>query len=601
MTLISSIWRSRSQKRLGEHLCEKYSGILLDNDAVIRAGIFGDFECVWRLKVSHKVLHTLLFGVSDKFPFEIPSVLVEEPSALYLKIPHVEEDGRVCVFPSVASCDIAHIEDVADEVIAKAIETIEDGISGVNKGDFIREIESYWKSTSNIRSHPIWFIGRPTAPSRTLFGISLGGFSVFGDSAMEVCKWVENLRGDRQTKTVVKRGFFLHTTDTIYPDSFFRSNEDFLRYVEIHHSQQLTQISSLLTRATKKIDGIVALATSNGTALLGTSLQNLTVKNDRNYLPSPSMQRFQGFRDGKVPPFVFARRFGKEPCIRSVVHRAYPEWIHTRGGGLGMSLLDSKSATLIGGGSLGSEVAQMLCNAGLGNLTILDFDVLSLDNIGRHLLGAREVGKNKAIAIRDHLRGQFPHCNIEAVKMKWQDYLDERGVELFFKTDLIISLTGEWPSDASLNMEIRSREAPPTIFGWTEPHGCAGHALLIATRGGCLACGRNTFGEVNHRVTNWSSSQMRSVPACGGFYQPYGAVETGPIKSMIASLALECLQKRPLTSQLRTWLGSAERIKELGGQVSQEWLPHFANSAVIGQTIVSPWPANIHCPQCTSK
>lgn len=600
MTLISSIWRANSQVRLGEYLCAKYSATLLDNDAVIRSGIFGDFEAVWRLVVHDSGVPSLLLGVSARFPFEPPSILIEKADELFLKIPHIESDGRVCVFPSTATGDVVHIEEVADEVIAKAIATLNSGISGANKNDFIVEIESYWKSSGDGNAQQLWFIGKPTAPSRIIFGISLGRVSIFGDSSTQVRTWVENLRGKDQTKVVIQRGFFLHTTDDIYPDSFFRTNGDVLRYVDRYHNQELSTIASLLTHKTRRIDGIVALVTDNGTALLGTSLQNLVVKNDHNFLPTPHIQRFQGFRDGKVPALVFEQRFGKDPCIRSTVHRAYPEWIHSRGGGLGMSVLASKSAILIGGGALGSEVAQMLCNAGLGKLTILDFDVLSLDNIGRHLLGAREVGKNKAVALSDHLQGQFPHCNIAAFENRWQDFVEEHGIEGLFHTDLVISLTGDWPSDASLNMEIRCREAPPIIFGWTEPHGCAGHALLVGARGGCLACGRDPFGEVNHRVTKWTTSQLRSVPACGGFYQPYGAVETGPIKSMIASLALDCLQKAPLRSELRTWLSSRERITDLGGGISEEWLPYFVDETRIGQTVSRPWTSNPACSQCAS-
>lgn len=600
MTLISSRWRAKSQARLGEYLCTKYSATLLDNDAVIRSGIFGDFESVWRLDVTDCGVSSLLLGVSARFPFDPPSILIEKADQLFLRIPHIEADGRVCVFPSTASGDIVHIEEVADEVIAKAVATINNGISGANKGDFVIEIESYWNASGDGNAQQIWFIGKPAAPSRVIFGITLGRVSIFGDSSTQVRKWVENFRGKDQSKVVIQRGFFLHATDDIYPESFFRTNGDVLRYVERHHNQELPSIASMLTRKTRRIEGIVALGTGNGTALLGASLQNLVVKNELNFLPTPSIQRFQGFRDGKVPALVFEQRFGKDPCIRSTVHRAYPEWIHSRGGGVGMSVLASKSATLIGGGALGSEVAQMLCNAGLGNLTILDFDILSLDNIGRHLLGAREVGKNKAVALSEHLRGQFPHCSIVGYEQRWQDFVEEHGIDRLFHTDLVISLTGDWPSDASLNMEIRGRDAPLTIFGWTEPHGCAGHALLVGARGGCLACGRDLFGEVNHRVTKWTTSQLRSVPACGGFYQPYGAVETGPIKSMIASLALDCLQKVPLRSELRTWLSSTERITDLGGEITGEWLPYFTDPSRIGQTVSRPWTSNLACPQCAS-
>ena len=263
-----------------------------------------------------------------------------------------------------------------------------------------------------------------------------------------------------------------------------------------------------------------------------------------------------------------------------------------------MTSITEKTVCLIGGGSLGSEVAQLLINAGVQKLMIFDPETLSIDNIGRHLLGSREVGRNKAEALRDHLTGQFPHVKITAIPKNWQDFMEEADAQLLLNADLLISLTGEWPSDCQLNSEIRARGLPPLIFGWTEPHGYAGHALYVGIRGGCLACGRDAFGQVLDPVTKWKDDQLQANPACGGFFQPYGAIETGPIKSVIAGMAIDALINKSRDSELRSWLGSRELIEALGGTVNAAWEPFFTDPEILGRIVKKPWTINEQCPLC---
>lgn len=253
---------------------------------------------------------------------------------------------------------------------------------------------------------------------------------------------------------------------------------------------------------------------------------------------------------------------------------------------------------IIGCGALGAEVAQILANAGVGTLRLIDEDPLTFDNIGRHLLGAAEVGKGKAIALMEHLQRQFPHLDCEAIPGNWEA-IAERDAKLLRNHDLIISATGEWSSDSNLNIFAKSAAKPPVLFGWTEPHAVAGHALLVATRGGCFACGRDNTGDVTFRVTDWPGDTLKPTPACGGFYQPYGAAETGAIKSMIASLAIASLLGTVSRSQLRSWIGDLDEIKRLGGTIAEDWRERI-DPRLIGQMHSREWEPNSRCPQCNA-
>jgi hypothetical protein len=214
------------------------------------------------------------------------------------------------------------------------------------------------------------------------------------------------------------------------------------------------------------------------------------------------------------------------------------------------------------------------------------------------LLGAGDVGKLKSVALAEHLQRQFLHLDCKAILGKWEA-IAETDPKLLRDHDLIISATGEWSSDSNLNIFANSAAKPPVLFGWTEPHGIAGHALLVETRGGCFACGRDNAGEVTFRVTDWPEGTLQRVPACGGFFQPYGAAEIAPIKSMIASLAIASLLGKVSRSQLRTWIGALDEIKRLGGTITEEWRD-VMDLRLIGQMHSREWEPNPGCPQCNA-
>lgn len=597
MTLVSNAWRDQALDAVETHLTAGYGAEELSADELVRAGLFGDFDRAWRIK-SDADLPNLILGTELDFPAVPPRIAVEDGEQWHLRIPHIESNGCVCLFPGQTSADQSNIGEVIDSVVARAVRTIRDGISGVNRGDFLTEVESYWKPDPDQKHSRIFFIGNPAPPSRLVWSASVGRTVLVGDSKRQCIDWLENFHRGAKFRQQIENSLLLHTARGIYPDGYFESSGDLIRYVEIHHPDQLNNLASLVTRSSRHPKVFLAMESGNGTALLAGFLTwkgPIVAPRSAPYIPQTGLMN--GFRNGKVSAPALVGKFREGKFSRTPVFRAYPEWIHTRGGAAGIANLVDKSVVLIGAGSLGADVAQLLSNAGLQKLTIVDNDLLSMDNIGRHLLGAREVGMDKSVALRKHLLGQFPHVRINSYTKKWEALLDEDDFPLF-KSDLIISLTGEWPSDSRLNIELRARGGPLAIFGWTEPHGLAGHALLVAPRGGCAACGRNAFGEVNHRVTDWPQSQLQPIPACGGFYQPYGAVETGPIKSMIASLAIDCLQNSPKHSELRTWLGNRTQIENLGGKVTDEWLPRLQDPSVLGQTVSKRWPISDQCPQC---
>lgn len=572
--------------RIDAHLLSKYSGERLNGE---RPSVLQPFQHVWRIKTDEEEPRRFLVAVEKSFPATLPKIFVQSPEVLWGAVPHVNQDGSVCTDVPHATPDQEDIEGVADHVITKAAKTIRDGLTGANKSDFVDEIESYWSHAADSPTR-IWSLIPPLVASREAYWIRTGSAILIGPDHATCAAWLRNYGPQQPGPAGSGRTWCLKLETPVEPRAFPKTNHDALELIGAEDERARDRLLQLLDLQVRPLPVILQFDTGNGPAQIAISL-----------VPRPRKRRkIPGYRLGKAPAKLLLRTHGPQKCTRHCVQRAYPEWIHTRGGAHreeGEPALAAKHVTIIGCGAIGSEVAQMLANAGVGTLTLVDGDPLLYDNIGRHLLGAADVGSFKSTAIAKHLRRQFPHLKVRSVAKQWEN-MSENEMAAVEGSNLVIAATGEWSSDSTLNMFGRSVAKPAVLFCWLEPHGYAGHALLTTIRGGCLACGRDNHGQVSFRVTDWSSSDpLERVPGCGGFFQPYGAAETAPIKGMVASLALAHLLGYAPQSELRTWIGDLAAAEKLGATVMPTWA-NVRRPGVIGSMHTQVWKKNVDCGQC---
>lgn len=98
-------------------------------------------------------------------------------------------------------------------------------------------------------------------------------------------------------------------------------------------------------------------------------------------------------------------------------------------------VLQRATVGVAGCGGLGSTIAISLVRAGVGNLILLDFDVIELSNLNRQQFLLADVGKKKVDVLSDYLKAINPCINIE----KHDSELKPENVkEIFGKADLLI-------------------------------------------------------------------------------------------------------------------------------------------------------------------
>ena len=88
-------------------------------------------------------------------------------------------------------------------------------------------------------------------------------------------------------------------------------------------------------------------------------------------------------------------------------------------GGPGQQKLKAARVLAIGAGGLGAPLMQYLAAAGVGEIGIVDDDVVSLSNLQRQVLYASaDLGKPKAVCAADAVRRLNPHVKATPIQLR---------------------------------------------------------------------------------------------------------------------------------------------------------------------------------------
>ena len=234
----------------------------------------------------------------------------------------------------------------------------------------------------------------------------------------------------------------------------------------------------------------------------------------------------RGFRPGFSAGLMLAHP-AEIRLLRLSGQRVDRKFIFSRNLGSRPSLAGRRIA-LVGCGTIGSHLARLLVQGGAGScppglLTLVDDDVLSAGNTGRHLLPPRWIGAPKADALAEELAGQFPGSRIRAVTRSAMD----ASVKLT-GAELVIDATGEEGLSVALNSRFVAHRpnAPDALYVRLFGNGAAAQALFVRGTGGgaCFKCLRPAAGQRSPFNPMKPDVEPTFAPAgCGeGAFQPFG-------------------------------------------------------------------------------
>jgi len=247
--------------------------------------------------------------------------------------------------------------------------------------------------------------------------------------------------------------------------------------------------------------------------------------------------------------------------------------------------LENSRVVCVGVGSLGGAVALQLARSGVGRVTLIDHDTLVSANLGRHVLGADDLGKPKASALQKRIRRDLPTTEVTAYTT-FVEIVMEKHPEVFQKADLIVITTADWPSEVALWRAKSDGTSWGLLQAWSEPHAQMGHALFAPSGAFDARYLFGDSGDFKHKFTEWPGGGVVPLPACGESFIPGGSLGMDNIASMVSQTALRALTGR---AEHAAWVSSIWRpqdIAGLGGKYDGPELPDGVQQIVLERT----WP-----------
>lgn len=558
----------------------------------------------WRFNVDFdKQVKTIDFLLPPDFPFCVPRIALVKPLPEGEVWPHLEPNGLLCL-PETEEAYTKNIADLTKEAIFKAIKLIGECSLGIFDPEELREeFSSYWNRQISPEAKPIKSLLKLEKPARQIFIWWGNTFSLVGETKEEVINWINNRYGKSQKDISEKvyPALFLWVPTPLLPVEYPDTNRDIFHLAKKIRGEASTILGDLTGQLPAKICVILGSQTKHGPIVAG-----LILSRPRNLKQTKANSRkfpYKGFRPGKVPKKLLKISYLSEgkKIYKASVTRMDSSWIHGRDQDLSHKQLKASKIAFIGCGSVGSEIIKFLAQTGIGNMILIDHDFLSHANTSRHLLGAEFTGRNKANALCEHIKKEFPHINeVKSKEQKWQNVeLDEP--ELIRSCDLVISSVGSWRVENALNeIHIQDNKHPPVLYGWLEEHGLAGHALLINRKKACFHCGFHPDGQPLLKATSWpDGAPMVREPGCSAIFQPYGSIDVAPAIALIATTAIDFLLGKLKTTIHRAWLGDSFNLSSCGGKWDENWIAKVGNPGKGWCRIEREWKKDQNCIACS--
>lgn len=240
---------------------------------------------------------------------------------------------------------------------------------------------------------------------------------------------------------------------------------------------------------------------------------------------------------------------------------------------------------LLGAGSLGSPVAQLLARAGLGTLTIVDSELMEPENTSRHALGLPHIDVAKAPQLAQELRRLIPGLEVKGFQSEACSWLVKNAQLDTF--DLVIDCTAESYVRTFIAMTRAAMlGATPVIHAWLEPLCSAGHVVLTQTEVPWPP--EDPADSLVHASDISAEDTKVAVPACSAGFHLYGAADVTQVAAFTVERILAVLAAPGTTSTVWSWVRSQAFFDSLGMGVKTRSIVPKTGGALDTGTVTRP-------------
>ncbi|APC95820.1 ThiF family adenylyltransferase [Francisella tularensis subsp. novicida] len=237
------------------------------------------------------------------------------------------------------------------------------------------------------------------------------------------------------------------------------------------------------------------------------------------------------------------------------IKRVNKEYLTQRGGA---SLIHDE-ISIIGVGSVGSEILSILSKSGISKFNIFDFDYMSTDNIYRHRLGLIYTGFPNSIrgcskteSLKNHIEKNIPYVTIDEKRC----YFTEDNIKELNKSSITIVSTGDVSQCLKLNSKLIEANIKNIIYVFNEPNGYGGHAIYINMEEMCFECLFNFDNQIEDSfgfIKSDESKVTKNLTGCAGTFTSFSYLDSVQTATLASRLALEVLFNQRSKSTIFSW------------------------------------------------
>ncbi|WP_321819831.1 MULTISPECIES: HesA/MoeB/ThiF family protein [unclassified Burkholderia] len=522
-----------------------------------------DGSTAYRLALSNVPAWGPISTAEVVFPTGFPDraiARVRLSSDAVLQVPHVEEGGFLCIDGDPGpGRGLTTLERVQNLLISFQEQFLVPWANGDLNDDFAKESQNYWDiyvarlSTKDDVTRAVWTVGPAPRRAQVREGLLLqgGGLIVAGELDNPfVQRLIKSLghNAPPHRRVIIAE---IPISHPFVPSTWPRNTEALLRILKARlKAPDFRRFLDQSIRRQRSREHRIALFRSReGAFAFALPGGPPTIR--------PAMRPYSGQR-------ARSRR-SLQPLL---VERVDPDWTVGRDQFPQVSSRQAKHVVVFGAGALGSPVVEQLAKAGIGRITLVDFDNMETANIGRHLLGLQHVGHRKVTAVADAINKSHPSCVVIPFSGKAQKWLQGNSLRDF---DLAIDLTGEPTVQWYLN-EARRNEPCPLIVGWMEPFVAAAHVCMLMPHTLWFPNGARTDRLKLLEAIDWPSDVTRQVPGCSSRFQAYTSANAAYAVALVSENVLRVIDGEVESSTILSWVRGRQFLDKQGQDLRyREW------------------------------
>ncbi len=473
-------------------------------------------------------------------------------------LPHVGPSGTICASDAtLCQPNPAQPEKCISEILERTITVLNGGITGENRDDYADELNSYWSIDSTHTGYICDALPKHTGIVYRAYA-KMGRKSVpcFAASEHTAIDFAKHLGRHHNHTTKAAPCLFLSLSCPLsfpLPATYRDWDEEIKR-----SGKQIQNVyRSFLCRSKKKsVFIILSVPTKNGTCIV--CFQQDTTPDYGGFRPLP--KRHQRALENSS--------YGKKKVKKYDLNDISQERLFSRGGN-GQILRGCFG--IIGCGSLGSNLAKALADAGASNFLLIDNETLGIENIARHACGFDWIGKSKSQGMKRLLEEANPNVRCISITDDANKIIEEFP-EKFDNCQALFVTAADGPLEHHcVHTLCRWGLTCPLIIMWVEPFALFGHAIVINKPQDVFAdLFDMNLSFANPAISN-SKKFLKREAGCQSTYMPYSGLDIQNFLQDFIRIWEGGATMKSRRNYHFVWAGNLSEAKNIGAEIASSY------------------------------